>query len=51
MKFIKSVFWAVLTVVVLPLAKDYIETNYLHKPTAYETIHEGEKPIGAPAKR
>lgn len=50
MGFTKRVILIVLTVYILPLAKDYT-TAKLIKVSAYEVQRTGGKPTGAPAKR
>lgn len=50
MSFTKRVILVVLTVYILPLAKDYT-TAKLIKTSTYEVQHTGGKATGAPAKR
>lgn len=51
MDFIKAVILAILTGLILPLAKQYIEQNYLSTPDVYTIYHDGGKTTGAPANR
>lgn len=51
MSFTKAVMLAILSYLVLPLAKDYIEQNHFVKPSAYEAYHSGGEGIGNTVNR
>lgn len=51
MGFFKAVILAILTGLILPLAKDYIAKNYLTTSDVYKPFTAEEKPSGEPVKR